>query len=183
MACIKKLEQNITFDCAKAKEPTSIRGVEELILVNYSDISSYSVDNVGLASITMTAGTKGYVFTSVNNSVSVSIAARNNDAILTAEEHTVVIKLIDNGGTIGASELSKLILSLRTGTFAACVTTTSGNRLVYGLMSGLECSEIAGDTATDGIVTVTLKTPDSAGGDRMLAITEGTYSGLKTPKV
>ena len=182
MACIKKLEQNVTFDCANAKEPTSMRGVEELILVNYSDISSYSVDGAELASITMAKGTKGYVFTSVNNSVSVSIAARNNDAIITAEEHTVVIKLIDNSGAIGASELSKLILSFRAGTFAACVNTSSGNRLVYGLMSGLECSEIVGDSSTDGLITITLKTPDSAGGDRMLAITEGTYNGLKTPK-
>lgn len=182
MACIKKLEQNVTFDCAKAAEPTSIRGVEELILVNYSDISSYSVDSAGLASITMATGKKGYVITSVNNSVSVSIAARNNDAIITAEEHTVVIKLIDNSGAIGVSELSKLILSLRTGTFAACVWASSGHRLVYGLMSGLECSEIVGDSTTDGLITITLKTPDSAGGDRMLAITEGTYNGLKTPK-
>ena len=86
MACIKKLGQNVTFDCAKAVEPTSIRGVEELILVNYSDISNYSVDDVGRATITMATGTKGYVFTSVNNSVSVSIAARINDAIITAEE-------------------------------------------------------------------------------------------------
>ena len=182
MACIKKLEQNVTFDCAKAAEPASIRGVEELILVNYSDISSYSVDSAGLASITMATGKKGYVITSVNNSVSVSIAARNNDAIITAEEHTVVIKLIDNSGAMGISELSKLILSLRTGTFAACVWTSAGNRLVYGLMSGLECSEIVGDSTTDGLITITLKTPDSAGGDRMLAITEGTYNGLKTPK-
>lgn len=182
MACIKKLEQNVTFHCAKAAEPASIRGVEELILVNYSDISSYSVDSAGLASITMATGKKGYVITSVNNSVSVSIAARNNDAILTAEEHTVVIKLIDNSGAMGVSELSKLILSLRTGTFAACVQASSGNRLVYGLMSGLECSEIVGDSTTDGLITITLKTPDSAGGDRMLAITEGTYNGLKTPK-
>lgn len=182
MACIKKLEQNVTFDCAKAVEPTSIRGVEELILVNYSDISSYSVDKVGLASITMATGMKGYVITSVNNSVSVSIAARNNDAIITAEEHTVVIKLIDNNGAMGASELSKLILSLRMGTFAACVRASSKNLYVYGLMSGLECSEIVGDSTTDGLITITLKTPDSAGGDRMLAITEGTYNGLKTPK-
>lgn len=182
MACIKKLEQNVTFDCAKAKEPISMRGIEELILINYSDISNYSVDDVGLASITMATGKKGYVITSVNNSVSVSIAARVNDAILTAEEHTVVIKLIDNSGAMGVSELSKLILSLRTGTFAACVWSSSGNRLVYGLMSGLECSEIVGDSATDGIITITLKTPDNAGGDRMVAITEGTYNGLKKPK-
>lgn len=183
MACIKKLEQNITYDCAKAAEPTSIRGIEELILVNYDDISNYSVDDVGLATITMMTGTKGYVVSSVGNSVSATIAAKVNDIIATAEEHTVVIKLIDNSGAIGLSELSKLILSLRAGTFAACVWASSGHRLVYGLMSGLECSEIVGDSTTDGIITITLKTPDSAGGDRMLAITEGTYNGLKTPKV
>lgn len=182
MACIKKLEQNVTFNCTKVAEPASIRGVEELILVNYSDISSYSVDDVGLASITMATGTKGYVFTSVNNSVSVSIAARINDTIMTAEEHTVVIKLIDNNGSIGVRELSKLVLSLRTGTFAACVLTTSGNKIVYGLMSGLECSEIVGDSATDGLITITLKTPDSAGGDRMLSVSTVTYEGLKKPK-
>lgn len=182
MACINKLERNVTFDCAKAKEPTSMRGIEELILINYSDISNYSVDEGGLASITMSTGTKGYIITSVNNSVSATIAARVNDSIITAEEHSVTIKLIDNGGAIGAKELSGLINSLRIGTFVACVMTASGNRLVYGLMSGLECSEIVGDSTTDGIITITLKTPDSAGGDRMLAITEGTYNGLKTPK-
>lgn len=181
MACIKKLNKNVTFDCAKAKEPTSIRGVEELILVNYSDISSYSVNDTGVAAITMTAGTNGYVLDSVNNSISASIAARINDAIITAEEHTIVIKLIDNTG-VDAAELSNLILSLRTGTFAAFVMTSIGNRLAYGLMAGLECSEIVGDSATDGIITITLKTPDNAGGDRMVAITEDTYNGLKTPK-
>lgn len=182
MACIKKLERNVTFDCAKVKEPTSMRGIEELILINYSDISNYSVDDVGLASITMSTGTKGYIITSVNNSVSATIAARVNDTIITAEEHSVIIKLIDNGGATGARELSGLTNSLRIGTFVACVMTASGNRLVYGLMSGLECSEIVGDSTTDGLITITLKTPDSAGGDRMLAITEGTYNGLKTPK-
>lgn len=182
MACIKKLDKNVTFDCAKAAEPTSIRGVEELILVNYSDISNYSVNDIGVAAITMTTGTKGYVLNSVNNSISASIAARINDSIITAEEHTIVIKLIDNTGAVGVAELSNLILSLRTGTFAAFVMTSNGNRLAYGLMAGLECSEIVGDSATDGIITITLKTPDSAGGDRMVAITEGTYNGLKTPK-
>ena len=182
MACIKKLKQNITFDCAKAAEPTSMRGIEELILVNYGDISNYSVDDVGLANITMKTGTKGYVVSSVGNSVSATIAAKVNDIMITAQEHTVVVKLIDNAGTIGAREISHILSALQEGTFVACVLTTSGNHLVYGLMSGLECSEIVGDSTTDGIVSVTLKTPEAAGGDKMLATTKGTYDGLKTPK-
>lgn len=182
MACIKKLGQNITFDCAKAAEPTSMRGIEELILVNYGDISNYSVDAVGLATITMMTGTKGYVVSSVGNSVSATIAAKVNDVIATAQEHSVVVKLIDNTETLGSRELSNLINALQLGTFVACVLTTSGNCYVYGLMSGLECSEITGDSATDGIVSVTLKTPDAAGGDRLLAISRAEYNKLMTPK-
>lgn len=182
MACIKKLEQNITYDCARADEPTSIRGIEELTLVNYDDISNYSVDAAGLATITMKTGTRGYVVSSVGNSVSTTIAAKVNDIMTTAQEHSVVVKLLDNGGTVGAREFSNLLYSLQIGTFAACVLTTSGNCFVYGLMSGLECSEIVGDSATDGIVSVTLKTPDAAGGDRLLAITRAMYNGLMTPK-
>lgn len=183
MACIKKLAGNITYDCARADEPTSIRGIEELILVNYDDISNYSVDAVGLATITMKNGTKGYVVSSVGNSVSATIAAKVNDIMTTAQEHSVVVKLLDNGGTVGSREFSNLIYSLQMGTFVACVLTTSGNCFAYGLMSGLECSEIVGDSATDGIVSVTLKTPDAAGGDRLLAITRAVYNGLMTPKV
>lgn len=182
MACIKKLEQNVTFDCAKAAEPTSMRGIEELILVNYGDISNYSVDDVGLATITMKTGTKGYVVSSVGNSVTATIAAKANDIMVTAQEHSVVVKLIENSGSIGAREFSNLIYSLQIGTFAACVLTNSGNYFVYGLMSGLECSEITGDSATDGLVSVTLKTPDAAGGDRLLSLVKATYDGLKTPK-
>lgn len=184
MACIKKLEQNITFDCANenASEPVSIRGIEELILINYDDISNYSVDDVGEATITMKTRTKGYVVSSVGNSVSATIAAKVNDIMATAQEHTVVAKLLDNGGTVGAREFSNLINALQLGTFAACALTASGNYFVYGLLSGLECSEIAGDSATDGIVSVTLKTPDAAGGDRLLSLTKTVYDGLKTPK-
>lgn len=182
MACIKKLEQNITFDCAKAAEPTSFRGIDELVLVNYDDISNYSVDSAGVATITMKKGAKGYVVSSVGNSVSATIAAKVNDIISTAQEHSVVVKLIDNTRSIGASELSKLIYSLQIGTFVALTRTTLGYYFAYGLMSGLECSEIVGDSATDGIVSVTLKTPDAAGGDRLVSITVSNYSGIKAPR-
>ena len=182
MACIKKLDRNITYDCANAAEPTPMRGVEELILVNYDDISNYSVDATGLATITMKRGSKGYVVSSVGNSVSTTIAAKVNDIMAPAQEHSVVVKLIDNTWTLGASELSNLLNALQMGTFVALTKTTLGHHFVYGLMSGLECSEIVGDSATDGIVSVTLKTPDAAGGDRLAALTQGAYDGLKVQK-
>lgn len=181
MACIKKLEQNITFDCAKATATLAMGEVDELILVNYDDISSFA-ESAGEATITVKKGTKGYVVTSVNNSVSVTIAARINDIMATAQEHSVIVNIVANSGVPEGSGLPYFVDALQNGSFAAFTKTTLGQYYVYGLMSSLECSEITGDSAAGGRVQVTLKTPDSAGGDRMLTISGTTYEGLKTPR-
>lgn len=185
MACIRKLSTNITFDCEKANPTAGIGEIDELILLNLVDISSYSV-SAGLATITMLQATKGYVVSSVNNSVSATIAARINDFMATAQEHTIIIKVLDNSGNIsgplGSNDFTSIIDNLQNGTFVACVKTVNNGCFVYGLEAGLECSEIVGDTATGGMVTITLKTPDSAGGDRMYTVANVAYEGLKTPK-
>lgn len=181
MACIKKLSSDITYNCSKALATLSMGGVDELILVNYDDISTFA-ESTGVATITMKKGTKGYVVTSVNNSISVAIAARINDLMATAQEHSVIVNVIANSGVADGSGLPYFVDALQQGSFVAFTKTTLGRYYVYGLMSGLECSEITGDSAAGGRVQVTLKTPDSAGGDRMLAVTEDTYKGLKTPK-
>ena len=181
MACIKKLASNITYDCASVNSPLAIGEVDELILVNYDDISSFA-ESPWVATITMKTGTKGYVVTGINNSISVAIAARINDLMATAQEHSVIVNILSNGGLPDGAVLVNVVDALQNGSYVAFTKTTLGRYFVYGLMSGLECSEITGDSAAGGRVQVTLKTPDSAGGDRMLAVTEATYEGLKTPK-
>lgn len=181
MACIKKLAGNITYDCASAGSLLTIGEVDELILVNYDDISSFA-ESAGVATITMKSTTKGYIITSVNNSISVTIAARINDLMATAQEHSVIVNILSNGGTPDGAVLVKAVDALQNGSYVAFTKTTLGQYYVYGLLSSLECSEITGDSAAGGRIQVTLKTPDSAGGDRMLAVTSATYDGLKTPK-
>lgn len=182
MACIKKLSSDITYDCAKAEVIAAMGEVDELILVNYDDIGTFA-ESAGVATITMKASTKGYVVTSVNNSISVTIAARINDLMATAQEHSVIVNIMSNSAKFNGAGFASTIDVLQQGSFAAFTKTTLGRYYVYGLMSSLECSEITGDSAAGGRVQVTLKTPDSAGGDRMLVITKATYEGLKTPKV
>lgn len=181
MACIRKLSTNITFDCAKANPTAGIGEIDELILLNLVDVSSYSV-SAGVATIIMLKPTKGYVVSSVNNSVSATIAARINDFIATAQEHSIIIKVLENSGPLGSAGLTNIIDDLQKGTFVACVKTINNGCFVYGLGAGLECSEIVGDTAAGGMITITLKTPDGAGGDRMYAVTNAAYEALKTPK-
>lgn len=181
MACIKKLGIDITFDCGKAAAISAMSEVYELILVNYDDISTFA-ESAGWATITMKTGTKGYVVTSINNSISVVIAARINDIMATAQEHSVVVNILSNSGELDYAGLANTVDALQQGSFVAFTKTTTGQFYVYGLLSSLECSEITGDSAAGGRVQVTLKTPDSAGGDRMLAVSQATYEGLKTPK-
>lgn len=181
MACIKKLTGNITYDCASVNSPLAIGEVDELILVNYDDISSFA-ESAGVATITMKSTKKGYIVTSVNNSISVAIAARINDLIATAQEHSVIVNILSNGGSPDGAVLVNVVDALQNGSYVAFTKTTLDQYYVYGLLSGLECSEIAGDSAAGGRVQVTLKTPDSAGGDRLVTITKETYDGLKTPK-
>lgn len=181
MACIKKLGGNVTYDCASVGSPLAIGEVDELILVNYDDISSFA-ESAGVATITMKSTTKGYIVTSVNNSVSVTIAARINDLMPTAQEHSVIVNILSNGETPAGAVLANVVDALQNGSYAAFTKTTLGQYYVYGLLSSLECSEITGDSAAGGRVQVTLKTPDSAGGDRMLVVSQATYDGLKTPK-
>lgn len=181
MACIKKLSSNITYDCGIAAATLSMGEVDELILVNYDDISSFA-ESAGVATIAMKTGTKGYVVSSVGNSVSATIAAKVNDIMVTAQEHSVILNVIANSGVPDGSGLVHIVDALQQGSYAAFTKTTLGRYYVYGLMSSLECSEITGDSAAGGRVQVTLKTPDSAGGDKMLAISDTTYDGLKTPK-
>lgn len=181
MACIKKLAGNITYDCASAGSLPTIGEVDELILVNYDDISTFA-ESAGVATITMKSTTKGYIVNSVNNSISVTIAARINDLTTTAQEHSVIVNILSNGGAPDGAVLVNVVDALQNGSYAAFTKTTLGQYYVYGLLSSLECSEITGDSAAGGRVQVTLKTPDSAGGDRMLAVSQATYDGLKTPK-
>lgn len=181
MACIKKLSSDITYDCEIAAATLSMGEVDELILVNYDDIRSFA-ESAGVATLNMKTGTKGYVVTSVNNSISVAIAARINDLMMTAQEHSVIVNIITNSGGPDGSGLVHIVDALQQGSYVAFTKTTLGRYYVYGLMSSLECSEITGDSAAGGRVQVTLKTPDSAGGDKMLAVSGATYEGLKTPK-
>ena len=60
MACLKKIAQDLAFDCANPGLISGIAGVEEAVILNYEDVSSISVSSTtGQAVVTMKAGTRG----------------------------------------------------------------------------------------------------------------------------
>ena len=179
MACLKKLNSDITFDCANFVLTGGTGEIDEAIVINSSDISTIS-ETGGVGTITMLTGKKGYVVNSVNNSVMYQDAIKANDTVPAAEDQSVVIKIFRQGGSNGYRFTVNQLLG---GNFRVALKTKLGNYYLAGAFCGLEASDLATDSSTGGISTVTLKTPEGSTGDRLVTISGAAYNGLKTPRV
>lgn len=180
MACLKKLDSDITFDCANFVLTGGTGEVDEAIIINSSDISTISEEsNVG--TITMLTGKKGYVITSVNNSIMYQDAIKANDTTPPGEDQSVVLKILRSLGSL--SGYRKVVSQLLGGNFRVAFKSKNGEYFLAGAFCGLEASDMATDSSTGGISTITLKTPEAATGDRLVTLTKAAYDGLKIPKV
>lgn len=179
MACIKKLGADITYDCANLANVGGTGEIDEAIIINSSDISTVS-EAGGEGTITMLTGKKGYVINSVNNSVMYQDAIKVNDIVPPGEDQSVIIKVLRSGNL---TDYRKVIDQLIGGNFRVATKTKSGEYFLVGAFCGLEASDLATDSSTGGISTVTLKTPEGATGDRLVTLTKAAYDGLKIPKV
>lgn len=180
MACIRKLDLNITYDCTSLGQLGGTGEIDEAIIINSSDISTIA-ESGGVGTITMSVGAKGYLVNSVNNSVMYQDAIKVNDTVPAGEDQSVIIKVLRSDGT--NTDYRNLITALIGGNFRVAFRTKLGNYFLAGAFCGLEASDLATDSSTGGISTVTLKTPEGAMGDRLLSITKVAYDGLKIPKV
>lgn len=179
MACLKKLDQDIAYDCANFALMGGTGEIDEAIVINSSDISTIS-ETGGIGTITMLTRKKGYVVNSVNNSVMYQEAIKTNDTVPAAEDQSVVIKVIS---TMGSTAYRLALTSLLKGNFRVAFKTKTGNYYLAGAFCGLEASDFATDSSTGGVSTVTLKTPEASTGDMLVTLTKADYDGLKIPKV
>lgn len=178
MACLKKLDQDIAYNCANFTLTGGTGEIDEAIVINSSDISTIS-GSAGVGTITMLNGKKGYVVNSVNNSVMYQEAIKANDTVPAAEDQSVVIKVMSSADST-AYRLA--LTSLLKGNFRVALKSKSGNYYLAGAFCGLEASDFATDSSTGGISTVTLKTPEASTGDMLVTITKAAYDGLKIPR-
>ena len=182
MACIKKLTTDITYDCANLGALGGVGEVVEAIIINSSDISTIS-ESGGEGTITMITGKKGYVVNSVNNSVMYQEAIKANDTVPAAEDQSIIIKML-TGDPIISTTYRNIVTALLGGNFRVAFKDKSGVKyFLAGAFCGLEASDLATDSSTGGVSTVTLKTPEGATGDRLVTLTKAAYDGLKIPKV
>ena len=185
MACIKKITTDITYDCTNLGALGGVGGIDEAIIINSSDISSIAEAH-GAGTITMLKGAKGYTVNSVNNSVMYQDAIKVNDTVPAAEDQSVIIKILAGPGPGSSSTPAgyrNRIVELLGGNFRVALKSKTGGYYLAGAFCGLEASDLATDSSTGGISTVTLKTPEASTGDRLVTLAKADYDGLKIPKV
>ena len=180
MACIKKIGADITYDCANLGAVGGTGEIDEAVIINSSDIATVS-ETGSVGTITMQTGKKGYVINSVNNSIMYQDAIKVNDIVPPGEDQSVIIKVLRSPG--GLAGYREVVSQLVGGNYRIALKTKSGEYLLAGAFCGLEASDLATDSSTGGVSTVTLKTPEGATGDKLVTLTKAAYDGLKIPKV
>ena len=183
MACIKNLNNDIAFNCYNLIGIGGLGEIDEAIIINSSDIATISVSLTNIATITMATGKRGYLVNSVNNSVMYQDAIKVNDTAPSAEEHTIIIKVLSDKSSMTPEGYRLTVQQLLAGNFRVALKTKLGNYYLAGAFCGLEATDLATDSSTGGISTVTLKTPESSTGDILVTLTKVNYDGLKIPKV
>ncbi len=183
MACIKKLNTDISCDCYNLGITGGIGEIDEAVIINSNDIASISADsgNHNAGTIVMQTGKKGYVVNSVNNSVMYQDAIKVNDTVPAAEDQSVILKILRSIDDLtGYREIVQQLLG---GNFRVALKSKANTYFLAGAFCGLEASDLATDSSTGGISTVTLKTPEASTGDMLIVIPKGMYDSLKIPKV
>lgn len=171
MGCISKLNRAILVDC-----DAGATGIEELLLINYSEIASKDL-TAGQATLTLASGGKAILVESNKKGVNASSEARVNDNAPTALADSVTFTIY--GKDKNSADIVNRILN---GRFVAVAKMKEKNIYrVYGLVYGLNMSAYTEEAnANGGFTTITLTTPENVIGEQRAHFNPTTYSTLRT---
>lgn len=178
MACLGKLESNLSAPCGAPNSGDMGRPVTAKIL-NNSDIASFTVSSE-VATITRKPTTAGVDVTAINNSLTVSVGLKSQDLLPGAYDVSISFKNfgfqtefgIDTLGAVGARSRAELVIAVDHG---------GGVYRVYGLGAPLVCTELAGDSTASEYYTYTYGVEDWQVGTTIHRITKADYDALSTP--
>lgn len=171
MGCISKLNRAILVDC-----DAGATGIEELLLINYSEIASKSL-TAGQAKLTLSSGGKAILVESNKKGVNASSEARINDNAPAALADSVTFTIYGKNET--SADIVNRILN---GRFVAVAKMKEKNIYrVYGLVYGLNMSAYTEEAnANGGFTTITLTTPENVIGEQRAHFDPTTYATLRT---
>ena len=151
-------------------------GIEELLLINYSEIASKAL-SAGQATLTLSTGGKAILVESNKKGVNASSEARVNDNAPAALADSVTFTIY--GKDKNSADIVNRILN---GQFVAVAKMKEKNIYrVYGLVYGLNMSAYTEEAnANGGFTTITLSTPENVIGEQRAHFDPTTYTTLRT---
>lgn len=151
-------------------------GIEELLLVNYSEIASKDITG-GQATLTLASGGKAILVESNKKGVNASSEARINDNAPAALADSVTFTIYSKGQA-SADTVNRIL----NGRFVAVAKMKEKHIYrVYGLVYGLNMSAYTEEAnANGGFTTITLTTPENVIGEQRAHFDPTTYATLRT---
>ena len=177
MACLQLYRGDMSWGCYSATKKGTLGKYTEAVLINASDIDSFSGGGSN-ATLVLASGKKGSVVEVINNSVKVSVARKGGDTFPVMYDPSVIMKSPSRGfsapqGSAGVIANSDLVIALK----------GSNGYTIIGLGAPLVCTEIEGDSTTSEFLTVTFGTDEGQTGSTIYGISKATYEALKVPAV
>lgn len=153
-----------------------VTGIEELLLINYSEIASKDLTG-GQAELTLASGGKAVLVESNKKGVNASSEARINDTAPAALADSVTFTIYSKDQN--SADIVNRILN---GRFVAVAKMKEKNIYrVYGLLYGLNMSAYTEEAnANGGFTTITLTTPENVIGEQRAYFNPTTYTTLRT---
>ena len=149
------------------------------VILNASDIASFTIGNGGAATITRVATTVGVPIETVNGALTISVALKGGEVAAQAFDVTAEMTLFTQsmysavyGFAAWAGANSSIVLAVNHG---------NGVYKVYGLGYPLECLSLEGDTAGNGFARATFGVEDWQVGTTISSIDKAAYDALTTP--
>ena len=172
MGCISKLNKAILANCENGAA-----GIEEMVLINSTDVSAIAV-NAGAVTITLTGA--GVLVEGLKKAINATEELKTNDNAPTVLTQSVMFTVYNKD-----SNAAVIVNTILNGRFLAIAKMKeSGVYRAYGVTYGMESSAVSEDAnANGGYTTITLATPENVLGEMRLTLTKAHYDSIRAAAV
>lgn len=172
MGCISKLNKAILANCENGAA-----GIEEMVLINSTDVSAIAV-NAGVVTITLTGA--GVLVEGLKKAINATEELKTNDNAPTALTQSVMFTVYNKDANAAV-----IVNTILNGRFLAIAKMKeAGVYRAYGVTYGMESSAVSEDAnANGGYTTITIATPENVLGEMRLTLTKAHYDSIRAAAV
>lgn len=181
MACIGKVASQLAMYCGAPGRSDLGKPVSAKVL-NASDIASFTVTDIGGATITRIPGAVGYDVTTVNNSLVITVGLKSQDITPGAWDVAITLRTFGGAFTLNSRATPMGTVSVLPSAELVIAVDHGDVVRVYGLGAPLVCTEVSGDSSASAYATYTFGVEDWQVGTTIHTMSKADYDALSTPE-